>query len=69
MNSISAQIVSCTHKKSVTPVQLITFKPLRYYSKETIGFDVKAPFASRPASGIDRVGFPSQTMGKKHKVL
>ena len=53
MNSISAQIVSCTHKKSVTPVQLITFKPLRYYSKETIGFDVKAPFASRPASGID----------------
>ena len=52
MKSISAKIVPCTHKKSVTTVQLITFKPLRYCSKEAIGLDVKASFASRPESGI-----------------
>ena len=50
MNSISAQIVPCTHKKSVTPVQFVTFKPLRYCLKETVGLDVKASFASRPVS-------------------
>ena len=28
--------------------QFVIFKPLTYYFKETIGFDVKASFASRP---------------------
>ena len=48
MNSISAQIQPCMHKKSVTPVQFVIFKPLSYCFEETKGFDVKALFASRP---------------------
>ena len=32
--------------------QLVIFKPLRYYFEETIGFDVKASFASRPVSRL-----------------
>ena len=30
------------------PLKFVIFKPLSYCSKETIGFDVKASFASRP---------------------
>ena len=52
MNSISAQIVPCTYKKSVTPVQFVAFKPLRYCFEETIEFDVKTSFASRPVSHL-----------------
>ena len=33
-------------------VQFVIFKPLRYCFKETIGFDVKASFASRPVSRL-----------------
>ena len=33
---------------SSLPEQFVIFKPLRYCFKETIGFDVKASFASRP---------------------
>ena len=29
-------------------IQFVPFKPLSYCFKETIGFDVKASFASRP---------------------
>ena len=50
MNSISAQKVPCTHKKSVNPVQFVTFKPLRYCFEETIGFDVKASFDANSSS-------------------
>ena len=28
--------------------QFVIFKPVSYFFEETIGFDVKAPFASRP---------------------
>ena len=36
---------SCANEPSG---QFVIFKPLTYYFKETIGFDVKASFASRP---------------------
>ena len=35
-------------------IQFITFKPLSYRFEETIGFDVKASFASRPESRLTR---------------
>ena len=34
--------------------QFIIFKPLSYCFEETIGFDVKVSFASRPASRLIR---------------
>ena len=34
--------------------QFVIFKPLRYCFFETIGFDVKASFASRPESRLIR---------------
>ena len=40
--------------KAETSVQFVIFKPLSYCSKETIGFDVKASFASRPLSRLIR---------------
>ena len=33
-------------------MQFVIFKPLSYCFKETIGFDVKASFASRPVSRL-----------------
>ena len=34
--------------------QFVIFKPLKYCFEETIGFDVKASFASRPESRLIR---------------
>ena len=34
--------------------QFVIFKPLSYCFEETIGFDVKVSFASRPASCLIR---------------
>ena len=36
--------------------QFVVFKPLIYYFKETIGFDVKASFARRPVSRLLKLG-------------
>ena len=33
-------------------IQFVIFKPLSYYFEETIGFDVKPSFASRPESRL-----------------
>ena len=33
-------------------IQFVIFKPLSYCFEETIGFDVKASFASRPVSRL-----------------
>ena len=33
-------------------IQFVIFKPLRYCFAETIGFDVKVSFASRPVSRL-----------------
>ena len=33
-------------------LQFVIFKPLSYSFKETIGFDVKASFTSRPVSRL-----------------
>ena len=35
-------------------VQFVSFKPRSYYLEETIGFDVKASFASHPVSRLIR---------------
>ena len=37
---------------SQTENQFVIFKPLSYCFQETIGFDVKASFASRPVSRL-----------------
>ena len=39
---------------SVRRKQFVIFKPLSYCFEETIGFDVKASFASRPVSRLLR---------------
>ena len=36
------------HVYCKSPTQFVIFKPLSYWFKETIGFDAKASFASRP---------------------
>ena len=41
-------------KKKEELRQVVIFKPLSYCFKETIGFDVKASFASRPVSRLIR---------------
>ena len=41
-------------KKKEELRQVVIFKPLSYCFKETIGFDVKASFASRPLSHLIR---------------
>ena len=46
-------ISSSTIQKTI--VQFVIFKPLSYFSEETIGFDVKASFASRPESRLIRL--------------
>ena len=38
---------------SVTPIQSVMFKPLRYCFEETIGFDEKASFARHPVSRLN----------------
>ena len=40
--------------KRFTCNQFVIFKPLSYCFEETIGFDVKASFASRPRSRLIR---------------
>ena len=40
--------------KVIITIQFVIFKPLSYCFKETIGFDVKASFTSRPMSRLIR---------------
>ena len=40
--------------RSAFAIQLVIFEPLSYYFEETIGFDVKALFASHPVSCLIR---------------
>ena len=50
-------VVYRTHKNyplTSKYTQFVIVKPLSYYFKETIGFDVKASFASRPVSRLVR---------------
>ena len=65
-NTNSSSMSSSNSMKSVTntqstvsnfvisseTVQFVIFKPLSFCFKETIGFDVKASFASRPVSRL-----------------
>ena len=44
INSISIHLLTSVS----TLIQFVTFKPLSYCFKETVGFDVNASFASRP---------------------
>ena len=37
-----------------SPIQFVIFKPLTYYFQETMRFDVKVSFASRPLSCLIR---------------
>ena len=46
-------IVKVTASHKVT-VQFVIFNPLSYCFEETIGFDVKASFTSRPESRLIR---------------
>ena len=44
------------HNQSVPVYRFLMFKPLSYYFKETIGFDVKASLTKGPLSGLIKPG-------------
>ena len=45
-----SETVKVNTERHVT--QFVIFKPLSYCFQETVGFDVKASFVSRPVSGL-----------------
>ena len=45
---------------NVSMYQFVVFKPLSYYFKETIGFDVKSSFARPPVSCLIKPGDMTQ---------
>ena len=45
-----SETVKVNTERHVT--QFVIFKPLRYCFQETVGFDVKASFVSRPVSRL-----------------
>ena len=47
-------IVKWSFDKNNVKLQFVIFKPLNYCFEETIGFNVKALFASRPVSRLIR---------------
>ena len=49
---INEDFASGSKNLTVFFYQFVIFKPLSYCLKETIGFDVKASFSSRPLSRI-----------------
>ena len=47
-------LITFNAEENIWPFQFVIFKPVSYCFEETVGFDVKASFASRPESRLIR---------------